>query len=102
MTNAAVQSDHGVAGQSARRSVVVAIPTLDEEQSIAAVVRSLPRTIVARVIVADGGSRDATAARAKAAGAEVIEAGRGYGRAGRLGTKAAAGAGIGEFMDRDR
>ena len=92
MTDAGVQSDHGVAGQSARRSVVVVIPTLDEEQSIAAVVRSLPRTIVARVIVADGGSRDATAARAKAAGAEVIEAGRGYGRACLMATMVAEGA----------
>src|SRR6266496_375095 len=101
MTDAAVQSDHGVAGQSARRSVVVVIPTLDEEQSIAAVVRSLPRTIVARVIVADGGSRDATAARAKAAGAEVIEAGRGYGRACLMATMVAEGADIVVFMDGD-
>src|SRR6266545_764708 len=101
MTDAGVQSDHGVAGQSARRSVVVVIPTLDEEQSIAAVVRSLPRTIVARVIVADGGSRDATAARAKAAGAEVIEAGRGYGRACLMATMVAEGADIVVFMDGD-
>src|SRR5256886_3273490 len=101
MTNAVVQSDHGLAGQPPRRSVVVAIPTLDEEQSIAAVVRSLPRTIVARVIVADGGSRDATAARAKAAGAEVIEAGRGYGRACLMATMAAEGADILVFMDGD-
>src|SRR5438105_12212449 len=101
MTNAAVQSDHGVAGQSARRSVVVAIPTLDEEQSIADVVRSLPRAIVSRVIVADGGSRDATAARAKAAGAEVIDAGRGYGRACLAATIAAEDADIVVFMDGD-
>src|SRR6266516_4867316 len=101
MTDAAVQSDHGVAGQAARRSVVVVIPTLDEEQSIAEVVRSLPRTIVARIIVADGGSRDATAARAKAAGAEVIEAGRGYGRACLMATMAAEGADIVVFMDGD-
>src|SRR5256886_14979045 len=101
MTNAVVQSDHGLAGQPPRRSVVVAIPTLDEEQSIAAVVRSLPRTIVARVIVADGGSRDATAARAKAAGAEVIEAGRGYGRACLAATMAAEEADIVVFMDGD-
>ena len=38
-------------------------------------------TSVGRVIVADGGSRDATVARAQEAGAEVIDAGRGYGRA---------------------
>jgi glycosyltransferase involved in cell wall biosynthesis len=101
MTDAALQSDHGVAGQAARRSVVVVIPTLDEEQSIAEVVRGLPRTIVARVIVADGGSRDATAARAKAAGAEVIETGRGYGRACLMATMAAEGADIVVFMDGD-
>src|SRR2546421_12256945 len=100
MTNAAVQSDHGVAGQSARRSVVVAIPTLDEEQSIAAVVRSLPRTIVARVIVADGGSRDATAARAKAAGAGGVVAGRRYGPACLMATVAGEGARIVVVMGR--
>src|SRR5213596_2483431 len=92
MTDAALRSDHGVAGEAAYRSVVVVIPALDEEQSIAEVVHSLPRAIVARVIVADGGSRDATAARAKAAGAEVIEAGRGYGRACLMATMAAEGA----------
>jgi glycosyltransferase involved in cell wall biosynthesis len=101
MADAALRSDHGVAGQAARRSVVVVIPTLDEEQSIAEVVRSLPRTVVSRVIVADGGSRDATAARAKAAGAEVIEAGRGYGRACLLATVAAEGSDIVVFMDGD-
>jgi glycosyltransferase involved in cell wall biosynthesis len=101
MTDAALRSDHGVAGQAAPRSVVVVIPTLDEEHSIAEVVRSLPRAIVSRVIVADGGSRDATAARAKAAGAEVIEAGRGYGRACLMATMAAEGADIVVFMDGD-
>jgi glycosyltransferase involved in cell wall biosynthesis len=61
--------------------VAVVIPTLDEEDSIAAVVRALPQEIVSRVIVADGGSHDATAERARAAGADVIMPGRGYGRA---------------------
>jgi glycosyltransferase involved in cell wall biosynthesis len=101
MTDAALRDDHGVAGQAARRSVVVVIPTLDEEQSIAEVVRSLPRAIVSRVIVADGGSSDATAARATAAGAEVIEAGRGYGRACLMATMAAEGSDIVVFMDGD-
>jgi glycosyltransferase involved in cell wall biosynthesis len=49
------------------------IPTLDEEQSIAEVVRSIPRTIASRVIVADGGRCDATVARAKAAGVDGID-----------------------------
>src|SRR5262249_60746637 len=89
MTNAAVQRDEVATGKVGGGSIVVVIPTLDEEQSIAEVVRSLPRTIVSRVIVADGGSRDATAMRAKAAGAEVIDAGPGYGRACLTATMAA-------------
>ena len=40
--------------------VAVAIPTLNEEESIADVVRSIPRDVVERVIVADGGSADRT------------------------------------------
>src|SRR5436305_14340850 len=79
MTDAA--PGNGAAREAASDRVVVVIPTLDEEQSIAEVVRSIPRAIVSRVIVADGGSSDATMARAKAAGADVIDAGRGYGRA---------------------
>src|SRR5437588_1805046 len=100
MTNAAVLREDGAPGKAAG-TVVVVIPTLDEEQSIADVVRSLPRAIVSRVIVADGGSRDATAARAKAAGAEVIDAGRGYGRACLAATIAAEDADIVVFMDGD-
>ena len=100
MTNAAVLREDGAPGQAAA-AVVVVIPTLDEEQSIADVVRSLPRAIVSRVIVADGGSRDATVARARAAGAEVIDAGRGYGRACLAATMAAKDADIVVFMDGD-
>jgi len=81
--------------------VVVVIPTLDEEQSIAQVVRHIPRPLVGRVIVADGGSRDATATQAQAAGAEVIDPGRGYGRACRAGAMAAQGDDIVVFMDGD-
>ena len=80
---------------------VVVIPTLDEAQSIAAVVRSIPRPLVARIIVADGGSRDATVRRAQEAGAEVIGAGRGYGRACLAATMAADDADIVVFMDGD-
>lgn len=81
--------------------VVVVIPTLNEEQSIGDVVRSIPRDLVSRIIVADGGSRDATAARAQAAGADVMDAGRGYGRACLGGTLAAEDADIVVFMDGD-
>jgi len=80
---------------------VVVIPTLDEAQSIAAVVRSIPRPLVARIIVADGGSRDATVRRAQEAGAEVIGAGRGYGRACLAATMTADEADIVVFMDGD-
>ena len=80
---------------------VVVIPTLDEAQSIAAVVRSIPRSLVGRIIVADGGSRDATVRRAQEAGAEVIGAGRGYGRACLAATMAADEADIVVFMDGD-
>src|SRR6476659_11448348 len=92
---------NGVAREAAAGGVVVVIPTLDEEQSIADVVSTIPRAIVSRVIVADGGSRDATAARAKAAVAEVIDAGRGYGRACLAATIAAEDADIVVFMDGD-
>jgi glycosyltransferase involved in cell wall biosynthesis len=92
---------HGAAREAAPDRVVVVIPALDEEQSIADVVGTIPRAIVSRVIVADGGSRDATAARAKAAGADVIDAGRGYGQACLAATMAAEDADILVFMDGD-
>jgi hypothetical protein len=77
------------------------IPTLNEEASIAGVVRALPRQWIDRVIVTDGGSCDATAERARTAGAEVIAAGRGYGRACLAGAQAASDADIVVFMDGD-
>ena len=100
MTRPAVLREDGAAGK-AGGAVAVVIPTLDEEQSIADVVRSLPRAIVSRVMVADGGSRDATVARAQAAGAEVIDAGPGYGRACLAAAMAAEDADIVVFMDGD-
>jgi glycosyltransferase involved in cell wall biosynthesis len=81
--------------------VVVAIPTLNEEASIGDVVRSIPRDVVTRVIVSDGGSTDSTAERARAAGADVIAAGRGYGRACLKATEAADAGAIMVFMDGD-
>ena len=74
-------------------AVTVVIPTLNEAETIAAVIATvrvpLPRPLVREVIVADGGSTDATAARATAAGARVLAAGRGYGRACAAGAAAA-------------
>src|SRR2546426_12287907 len=92
MTDAA--PGNGAAREAASDRVVVVIPTLDEEQSIADVVRSLPRAIVSRVIVADGGSRDATAQRASAAGADVIDAGPGYGGGWPAATRGGGGGAI--------
>jgi glycosyltransferase involved in cell wall biosynthesis len=82
-------------------SVVVAIPTLNEEASIGGVVAGIPRDVVTRVIVADGGSTDLTAERARAAGADVIAAGKGYGRACLTATEAADEGAIMVFMDGD-
>jgi len=82
--------------------VAAIIPALDEEHSITAAIRSLPSQLVGRVIVVDGGSTDATAKRAAAAGAEVVhEPRRGYGRACMTGAEAAAGADVLLFMDGD-
>ena len=63
------------------RPIVVAIPTLNEEHSIGPLLREIPRDLVAEVIVADGGSTDATRSVAERAGAKVLDVGRGYGRA---------------------
>ena len=82
-------------------AVAVVIPTFNEAASIAAVVAELPRDIVGRIIVADGGSTDGTQQLARNAGAEVIAAGRGYGRACLYGAQAADGADIIVFMDGD-
>jgi glycosyltransferase involved in cell wall biosynthesis len=60
----------------------VIIPCLDEETAIGPCVAAVRAQGVAEVIVVDGGSRDATVARAREAGARiVVEQRRGYGRA---------------------
>jgi glycosyltransferase involved in cell wall biosynthesis len=62
--------------------VTVVIPCLDEEGPIGDVVRGVLAEGVDEVIVVDNGSRDATAERARNAGARVVvEPQRGYGRA---------------------
>ena len=62
--------------------VSVVIPALNEEEPIAAVVRECFATgVPAEVIIVDNGSTDRTAERAREAGARVITAPRGYGRA---------------------
>jgi glycosyltransferase involved in cell wall biosynthesis len=62
--------------------VSVIIPALNEEEPIAGVVREVAATkIPADIIVVDNGSTDQTAHRAREAGARVVKAPRGYGRA---------------------
>jgi glycosyltransferase involved in cell wall biosynthesis len=70
--------------------ISVIIPALDEEESIAAVVRACLATgLPDEVIVVDNGSADGTFERAQAAGARVVTTARGYGRACAAGTAAA-------------
>jgi glycosyltransferase involved in cell wall biosynthesis len=81
--------------------VTVVIPTFNEADSITSVVAELPREVVDRVIVVDGGSTDGTGDAARHAGAEVIAVGRGYGLACLAGAQAAHAADIIVFMDGD-
>jgi glycosyltransferase involved in cell wall biosynthesis len=74
---------------AAMEPVAVVIPTLNEAATIGGVVRGVPREFSADIIVADGGSIDGTQETARAAGARVIDAGRGYGRACAAGAAAA-------------
>lgn len=63
-------------------AVSVIIPALNEAEPIAGVVREVAATkIPADIIVVDNGSTDRTAERAREAGARVVKAQRGYGRA---------------------
>jgi glycosyltransferase involved in cell wall biosynthesis len=63
-------------------NVSVIIPALNEEEPIADVVRACRATGIPReVIVVDNGSTDRTADCAREAGARVVTAPRGYGRA---------------------
>lgn len=63
-------------------NISVVIPALNEEEPIAQVVRGVIATGIPReVIVVDNGSTDRTAERARNAGARVVSAPRGYGRA---------------------
>ena len=78
--------------------VAVVIPTLNEAESIGAVIAALPRYVVDDVIVADGGSTDGTPQIARRVGAEIIAVGPGYGRACLAGAEAAGDADILVFM----
>ena len=83
--------------------VSIVIPCLNEEEPIADVVREVLAQGVDEVIVVDNGSTDATAARARKAGARVVIAPeRGYGRACAAGVDAIRrDADIACFLDGD-
>ena len=82
--------------------VSVVIPTLNEAAAIGAVIREIPAAYATDVIVADSGSTDGTQDVARAAGARVIDAGRGYGRACALGAALAdPGSRVIVFLDGD-
>jgi len=69
--------------------VSVVIPALNEEEPITDVVRDCFATgVPGEVIVVDNGSTDRTAERARDAGARVVTALRGYGRACAAGVRA--------------
>ncbi|HEX8982716.1 MAG TPA: glycosyltransferase family 2 protein [Ktedonobacterales bacterium] len=88
--------------------VVVVMPALNEEAAVGAQVRAvlahpaLAALPLARVIVVDNGSDDATTTVASVAGAEVVsEPRRGYGRACLAGVLAAADDDLVLLMDAD-
>jgi glycosyltransferase involved in cell wall biosynthesis len=87
--------------EAGKERVTVVIPTFNEAESIASVVAEMPRGIVGRVIVADGGSTDGTPDKARGAGAEITNVGRGYGLACLKGAEAAGATDIIVFMDGD-
>lgn len=60
----------------------VIIPAFNEENGVEQVIREIPQDLVREIIVCNNASTDATAERARAAGATVIEqSAKGYGNA---------------------
>ena len=82
--------------------VTLVIPTFNEAETIGAAIREIPAAYRLNIIVADGGSTDGTPRIARVAGARVVNAGRGYGRACALGAeKAHPASTVIAFMDGD-
>ena len=82
--------------------VTVVIPTLNEAGTIGHVIREIPPDFAGDIIIADSGSTDGTQAIAIAAGARVLDTGRGYGRACAMGATAAhTGSRVIVFLDGD-
>jgi len=69
-------SHQAAAGASAGANLLVAVPALDEEETIGDVIRRIPRDLPGirsvSILVIDDGSQDHTAARAREAGATVV------------------------------
>ena len=66
-------SDHVLADSTPAFHWPSYIPCLDEEDGVALVVKEYVESFpAARIVVVDNGSRDRTAERARAAGAEVV------------------------------
>lgn len=103
MSSASSTSDPppGPTGSPTAETVAVVIPALNEAESIVDVIAALPRQIIDRIIIADGGSNDGTPDVARGAGADVIIVGPGYGRACLAGAEAASSADILVYMDGD-
>ena len=82
-------------------NVSVVIPALNEEEPIAGVVREcLATKIPSEIIVVDNGSDDRTAERAREAGARVVTAPCGYGRACAAGVRAVSRRGLSQTRRR--
>jgi glycosyltransferase involved in cell wall biosynthesis len=61
-------------------NIKVVIPAFNEEESIAKVIRDIPKDLVSEVVVVSNGSNDSTKINAERAGATVLEEDRkGYG-----------------------
>ena len=97
-----------LAGMAHDAPVVLFMPAYNEEESVGGCVQRAPAEVLGRpveVLVIDDGSIDATAPRARAAGAEVISLGenQGLGAAVRVGLAAAVrrGAAAVAFCDAD-
>src|SRR5260370_33930845 len=94
--------------QSGTQTIVALLPALNEAEAIGPQVRAmlthpaLRALSLARVLVVDNGSDDATAEGARAAGADVVrESRRGYGRACLTGGPTARDAGSLLRLDAD-